>query len=83
LHIYLLAIALIEQGLELLQKKSLTILTYQGENVTLAPYLDGGYACINDGVTPHGVVKSVLDDGGPLALLRNGTDNGNLTSNQQ
>jgi hypothetical protein len=54
-----------------------------GEVVVLAPYLAGGYACINDGVTPHGVVKSVLDDGGPIALLKNGTDRGNQTSNQQ
>ena len=55
---------------------------YQGTSVNDLPFFDAGYASANDFVTPHGVAKNFLDDGGPVPVSMNLPSNGNKSSNQ-
>ena len=54
---------------------------YNGTDVNLLPYFDGGLASTNDGGA-HGVAVNFLDDGGAAPLMNNMPSNGNTTSNQ-
>lgn len=55
---------------------------YNGSTVNLVAYFDTAFYSTNDGVTPYGVVKNFLDDGGPVPLSMGLPSNGNITSNQ-
>ena len=55
--------------------------TYNGTEVNLLPYFDGGLASTNAGGS-SGVAQSFLDDGGAAPLLMNMPANG-TNSNQQ
>lgn len=54
---------------------------YNGTNVALLPYFNGGLASSNNG-SAHGVSKLFLDDGGPVPLGMNMSSNGSVDSNQ-
>jgi hypothetical protein len=56
--------------------------TYNGTKVNLLPYFTGGFNSTNDGVTPHGVPKLFLDDGGAVPLAKSLPSNGNKASAQ-
>ena len=44
--------------------------SFEGHEVYMLPYFDGGYASTNKGGS-HGVVKNFLDDGGAVPLEMN------------
>jgi hypothetical protein len=54
--------------------------TYNGTEVNLAPYFDGGFASSNNGGS-SGVSMNFLDGGGAAPLMKNMPSN-DTTSNQ-
>lgn len=55
---------------------------YNGTEVTLLPYFTGALNSTNDG-GDMGVSRLILDDGGPVPLLKNMSSNGNVDSAQE
>ncbi|TAQ86268.1 hypothetical protein B7494_g5420 [Chlorociboria aeruginascens] len=56
--------------------------TFNGTSVNLLSYFDAALYSSNDGVTPHGVAKNFLDDGGAVPLSMSLPSNGNISSSQ-
>ncbi|RFU26946.1 hypothetical protein B7463_g9387, partial [Scytalidium lignicola] len=58
------------------------ITNYNGTDVNLLNYFDAALDSTNDGVTPHGVAKLFLDDGGATPLAMSLASIGNTSSAQ-